>query len=64
LARNPLGWARPDHRQAAYHLSLQLYLLGYGKRVVYLDAEIAHLACQLCVAEKQLHCSQIARFLI
>src|SRR5215469_18822111 len=50
--------ARPCHRQAAHHLGLQLDLLGYGKRVVYLDAEIAHRAFQLRVPEKQLHRSQ------
>src|SRR5215471_5022955 len=44
--------------------SLQLDLLRYGKRVVYLDAEIAHCAFQLRVPEKQLHGSQVARFLI
>src|SRR5262250_64668 len=54
--------ARPCHRQAAHHLGLQLDLLGYGKRVVYLDAEIAHRAFQLRVPEKQLHRSQVARF--
>jgi hypothetical protein len=59
-----LGGARPSHRQAAHHLGLQLDLLGYGKRVVYLDAEIAHRAFQLRVPEKQLHRSEIARFLI
>jgi hypothetical protein len=52
LGLNPLGGARPSHRQAAHHLSLQLDLLGYGKRVVYLDAEIAHRAFQLRVPEK------------
>ena len=31
---------------------LQLDLLGYGKRVVYLDAEIAHSAFQLRVPEQ------------
>src|SRR5499425_650633 len=56
--------ARPSHRQAAHHLVLQLDLLGYGKRVVYLDAEIAHRAFQLRVPEKQLHGSQVARFLV
>src|SRR5215467_8051274 len=56
--------ARPSHREAAHHLDLQLDLLGYGKRVVYLDAEIAHRAFQLRVPEKQLHRSQVARFLI
>src|SRR5262249_33778185 len=60
----PWEGARPSHRQAAHHLSLQLDLLGYGKRVAYLDAEIAHRAFQLRVPEKQLHCSQVARFLI
>ena len=55
---NPLGGARPSHRQAAHHLGLQLDLLGYGKRVVYLDAEIAHSAFQLRVPEKQLHGSR------
>ena len=60
----PLEGARLSQRQAAHHLGLQLDLLGYGKRVVYLDAEIAHSAFQLRVPEKQLHCSQIARFFI
>ena len=54
----------PGHHQAAHHLVLQLDLLGYGKRVVYLDAEIAHRAFQLRVPEKQLHDSQVAPFLI
>ena len=44
--------ARPSHRQAAHHLDLQLDLLGYGKSVVYLDAEIAHRAFQLRVPER------------
>ena len=47
----PSKGARPSHRQAAHRLSLQLDLLGYGKRVVYLDAEIAHRAFQLRVPE-------------
>ena len=59
-----MGGARPSHRQAAHHLVLQLDLLRYGKRVVYLDAEIAHRAFQLRVPEKQLHGSEVARFLI
>ena len=59
----PLGGARPSDHRAAHHLVLQLDLLGYGKRVVYLDAEIAHRALQLRVPEKQLHGSQVARFL-
>jgi hypothetical protein len=42
LGCNPLERARPSQRQAAHQLRLQLDLLGYGKRVVYLDAEIAH----------------------
>jgi hypothetical protein len=54
LGGYPLGRARPSHHQAAHHLSLQLDLLGYGKRVVYLDAEIARRAFQLRVPEKQL----------
>jgi len=41
-----VGRPRPGHDQAAYHLGLQLDLLGYGKRVVYLDAEIPHRAFQ------------------
>ena len=49
----PPGRARPSHHQAAHHLGLQVDLLGYGERVVYLDAEIAHRAFQLCVPEKQ-----------
>src|SRR5215813_5288555 len=61
---HPFERARPSHHRAAHHLVLQLDLLGYGERVVYLDAEIAHRAFQLRVAEKQLHCSQVARFLI
>ena len=61
---NPLGGARRSHHQAAHHLGLQLDLLGYGKRVVYLDAEIAHRAFQLRVPEQQLHGSQVTRFLI
>ena len=52
-----MGRPRPGHDQAAYHLSLQLDLLGYGKRVVYLDAEIPHRAFQLRVPEKKLYCS-------
>jgi len=52
LGCNPLGGARPSHRQVAQHLGLQLNLLGYGKRVVYLDAEIAHRAFQLRVPEQ------------
>jgi len=48
----PLEGARPGHHQAAHHLVLQLDLLGYGKRVVYLDAEIAHRAFQLRVPER------------
>ena len=48
----PLGGARPGHHQAAHHLVLQLDLLGYGKGVVYLDAEIAHRAFQLRVPER------------
>ena len=47
-----MGRPRPGHDQAAYHLGLQLDLLGYGKRVVYLDAEIAHRAFQLRVPER------------
>ena len=54
---------RPSHRQATHHLSLQLDLLGYGKRVVYLDAEIAHRAFQLRVPEKQLHGFRLPVFL-
>src|SRR5215472_748762 len=64
LGRIPSGGARPSHHQAAHHLVLQLDLLGYGKRVVYFDAEIAHRAFQLRVPEKKLHGSQVARFLI
>src|SRR5215831_9293192 len=48
LGCNPLGGARPSHHQAAHRLGLQLDLLGYGKRVVYLDTELR-------VPEKQLH---------
>jgi hypothetical protein len=48
----PWEGARPSHRQAAHHLSSQLDLLGYGKRVVYLDAEIAHGAFQLRVPQQ------------
>jgi len=48
----PPGRARPSHHQTAHHLGLQLDLLGYGKRVVYLDAEIAHSAFQLRVPEQ------------
>src|SRR6516162_7803884 len=63
-AATPWERARPSHRQAAHHLGLQLDLLGYGNRVVYLDAEIAHRAFQLRVPEKQLHGAQVARFLM
>jgi hypothetical protein len=35
-------------------------LLGYGKRVVYLDAEVPHSAFDFSVAEQQLHSSQIS----
>ena len=59
-----MGGARPSHHQAAHRFGLQLDLLGYGKRVVYLNAEIAHRAFQLRVPEKQLHGSQVACFLI
>jgi hypothetical protein len=52
LGCNPVGRPRCSHDQAAYHLGLQLDLLGYGKRVVYLDAEIAHRAFQLRVPER------------
>jgi hypothetical protein len=51
-AATPWVRARPSHRQAAHHLGLQLDLLGYGKRVVHLDAEIAHRAFQLRVPER------------
>ena len=55
LAATPWEGARPSQRQAAHHLGLQLDLLGYGKGVVDLNAEIAHRAFQLCMPEKQLH---------
>ena len=48
----------PANHQAAHHLGLQFDLLRDGKRVVYLDAEIAHSAFQLRVPEKQLHGSR------
>ena len=43
------------------HLSLQLDLLGYGERVVDLDAEITHRALNLLVPQQKLHCPQVAR---
>ena len=51
-AASPWEGRGPAHHQAARHLVLQLDLLGYGKRVVYLDAEIAHSAFQLRVPEQ------------
>src|SRR5215813_3905574 len=62
MSQPPL--TQPSSQQAAHRLGLQLDLLGYGKRVVYLDTEIAHRAFQLRLPEKQLHGSQVARFLI
>ena len=38
-------------------------LLGYGKRVVYLDAEKAHSAFQLRVLEKELYSLRLLVFL-
>src|SRR5438067_5501097 len=40
LGYDPVGGARPSHDQAAFIFGLQLDLLGYDKRVVYLNAEI------------------------
>ena len=57
-------WEGRGPATTRHHFVLRLDLLGYGKRVVYLDAEIAHRAFQLRVPEKQLHRSQVARFLI
>jgi len=54
----------PGHHQAAHHLVLQLDLLGYGKRVVYLDAEIGHRAALVrrieCVPSAELSSSALA----
>ena len=58
-----MGGARPSHHQAAHRFGLQLNLLGYGKRVVYLDAEIAHSAFQLRVLEKELYSLRLLVFL-
>src|SRR5271154_4190969 len=43
----------------SFCLSSQLDLLGNAERVIDLDAEIAHRAFELCVAEQQLNHSQI-----
>src|SRR5215468_9521338 len=60
---------QPPLKPAAPAIPLQAVIrplcqLGYGEGVIYLDAEIAHRAFQLSVPEKQLHGSQVARFLI
>ena len=39
-------------------------LLGYGKRVIDLDSEIADRALDLCVTQQELNSSKISCFLI
>jgi hypothetical protein len=39
-------------------------LLGYGKRIIDLDSEIANCALDLGVAQQELNCSKISRFFI
>ena len=50
LAATP--WEGRGPATTRHQFVLRLDLLGYGKRVVYLDAEIAHRAFQLRVPER------------
>jgi hypothetical protein len=64
LGLNPSvrGAAQPPPGRASSQLTARPARIW--QRVVYLDAEIAHSAFELRLPEKQLHCSQVARFLI
>lgn len=39
-------------------------LLGYGKRIIDLDSEVANCALDLRVAQQKLNCSKISRFFV
>ena len=39
-------------------------LLRYGKRIIDLNSEIADSTLDSCVAEQELNCSKISRFLV
>ena len=55
------GFIAADQRSRRSLGGSDVNLLGYGERVVYLNAEIADRALDLGVPEQQLDCAEIAR---